>query len=68
MALRGKDYCNCEHASILRNAIRKAHDALKSGERLSAARLLREALEEDSTARLDLWSMDPFNDRKRVRK
>lgn len=60
MTLRGKDYCNCEHAHMLREAIEKASTLLATpGTSFSrvvyAQQVLDKALTADHDACLDLW-------------
>jgi hypothetical protein len=58
MTLRGKDYCNCEHAHMLREALEMIQraldgtrfDAVARAKAVCAAKLL-----EDSQACEDLW-------------
>jgi hypothetical protein len=58
MALRGKDYCNCEHAHMLREALEMIQRALDAdpihgvahAKAVCSAKLL-----EDSQACDDLW-------------
>lgn len=56
MTLRGKDYCNCDHAQHLRLALKQAQFELRfpSG-RINAASVIRKALDIDNAARIDLW-------------
>lgn len=67
MRLRGKDFCNCDHAQLLHKAVREAHALLKARAPINAATVLREALEEHSEARLDLWGADEI-EIERIRK
>ena len=55
-ALRGKDYCNCEHASVLREAIESALTALAAGSEYGATLTLKRALATDADACHDLWN------------
>jgi hypothetical protein len=55
MTLRGKDYCNCDHAHILREAIESALCALAGGSEYGATLTLKNALAEDASACEDLW-------------
>jgi hypothetical protein len=56
MALQGKDYCNCDHAHILREAIESALCALAAGSNYGATLTLKNALAEDAEACNDLWA------------
>ena len=60
MTLRGKDFCNCDHAQLLRTAIERARFELRfpSGS-IPAMTILREALEEDNRAKIELWGFGP---------
>ena len=55
MKLRGKDYCNCDHAKMLRKAIEEAVAALPKELRFKAHSNLEAALDEDHAACMDLW-------------
>lgn len=55
MTLRGKDYCNCEHAQLLRDALLDTRAALQRGDTVEAAGFIRRALDTDKAAHLDLW-------------
>jgi len=60
-ALRGKDYCNCEHAHMLRAHLELALLALDTeikpvpAASASAKALIRRALKIDAAACKDLW-------------
>ncbi len=56
MSLRGKDYCNCDHASMLREAIESALVALATGSEYGATLALKRALAADADACNDLWN------------
>jgi hypothetical protein len=55
MTLRGKDYCNCDHAHVLREAIESALCALATGSEYGATLVLKNALTADAEACDDLW-------------
>lgn len=55
--LRGKDYCNCEHAHMLRAAIQDAMDAANTE---TVALILSRALDADADAERDLWNVDAY--------
>ena len=56
MTLRAKDYCNCEHASVLREAIESALTALAAGSEYGATLTLKRALAADADACQLLWN------------
>lgn len=56
MTLRGKDYCNCDHASMLRDAIESALRSLDAGSGYGAALTLKMALATDAAACQELWN------------
>jgi len=56
--LRGKDYCNCDHAKLLREAIETALIRVAASSELSAYRVrlvLERALNADHEACTELW-------------
>ena len=55
MTLRGKDYCNCEHAHMLRAAIEHALKQVPLGEATTTKAILTHALRVDAAANQDLW-------------
>lgn len=60
MTLRGKDYCNCEHAHMLREAIERAITLLATPGTLTnsvvpAKQVLDKALTADHDACIELW-------------
>jgi len=66
MKLRGKDYCNCEHAQLLRDALLDTRDALQRGNPIEAAGFIRRALDTDSAARIELWGNEPTENKRKV--
>jgi hypothetical protein len=54
MTLRGKDYCNCDHAHFLRDAIIAAH-AVAIVDPEAASKILCDVLLKDHEACIDLW-------------
>ena len=56
MTLRGKDFCNCDHACMLREAIESALVALAAGSEYGATLTLKNALAADADACNDLWN------------
>lgn len=65
MSLRGKDYCNCDHAQVLREAIESALVALAAGSEYGATLTLKRALATDADACQDLWGTLELERRKR---
>ena len=55
MTLRGKDYCNCEHARMLRAAVEHAVGQIPLGASPVTKSILEHALKMDHEACLDLW-------------
>ncbi len=49
--LRGKDYCNCEHAQMLRYALIRAYDDVVWGDWEAVKEIIRTALHEDADAK-----------------
>jgi hypothetical protein len=62
MTLRGKDYCNCEHAHMLRAAVEHALGQIPLGAAPVTRSILEHVLAADAAACRDLWG-DVTDDR-----